>query len=425
MATAAGIFLFTLTLVIWQPRGLGIGWSALLGASLALLSGVVSLTDVPTVIGYVWNATLTLIGVLLITLLLDEAGFFEWCALLVARLAAGSGPRLFVLIVLLGALTAALFTNDGGVLILTPTVLALLRRLRLGGSAVLAFVMAAGFISDTASLPLVVSNLTNIITADYFGIGFSDYARVMLPVNAVAVLSSLAVLWLMYRRAVPARFDPALLPDLQGTVRDETTFRAGIVMLVLLLSGMFLLEPLGVPVSAIALGSAGALLLVARRGRIISLNRVVRDAPWHVIVFSLGMYVVVFGLRNAGLTDLLAQAVAPALSSPLAASLGFGSLIAALSSLTNNLPAVLIGALTVDASAAEGQLRQVLVYANVVGSDIGPKLTPIGSLGTLLWLHVLKKRGVLISWGQYFAAGIRLTVPVLLATLLMLGWLFR
>lgn len=424
MTIAAAIFVLTLTLVIWQPRGLNIGWSALLGAGLALLSGTVSLSDVPVVFGYVWNATLTLIGVLLITLLLDEAGFFEWCALLIARLAAGSGPRLFVLVVLLGALTAALFTNDGGVLILTPTVLALLRRLRFEGASVIAFAMAAGFISDAASLPLVVSNLTNIITADFFGIGFREYARVMLPVNAVAVLSSLAVLWLMYRRVIPARFDPALIPELKGTIRDEATFRAGMLVLVLLLAGFFLLEPLGVPVSVIALVSAAALLLVARRGQVISLNRVVKDAPWHVIVFSLGMYIVVFGLRNAGLTDLLAGALTPVLGSPVAASLGFGTMIAALSSVLNNLPAVLIGSLTVDAAAAEGPVREVLIYANVVGSDIGPKMTPVGSLATLLWLHVLKRRGVLISWGQYFTTGIRLTVPVLLMALLMLGWLF-
>lgn len=423
MVAAVAVFVLTLSLVIIQPRGLGIGWSAAGGAALALALGIVNLHDVPLVIGYVWNATLTLIGVLLITLVLDEAGFFRWSALGVGRLARGNGTRLFVLVVLFGAVTAALFTNDGAVLILTPTVLALTTALRLPPPAVLAFVMAAGFISDAASLPLVVSNLTNIITADYFGIGFNEYAAVMIPVNLVAVAASLSVLWLMYRKTIPRHYDRGLLPPLTGVVKDELTFRTGFVILALLLAGFMWLEPLGVPVSAIALTGAAMLLITARRGRVISIRRVVSEAPWQVILFSLGMYIVVFGLRNAGLTDLLAQLSTPLLDSTITASLGFGALVAGLSSVLNNLPAVLIGALTVDAAAAEGAVRSALIYANIVGSDIGPKMTPIGSLATLLWLHVLRRRGVLITWGHYFSVGIRLTLPVLAASLLMLGML--
>ena len=112
MLIAVAIFLFTLFLVIWQPRGLGVGWSASLGAVLALLAGVVSLADIPTVWNIVWNATATFIAVIIISLLLDEAGFFEWAALHVARWANGSGARLFAFSILLGAAVAALFAND-------------------------------------------------------------------------------------------------------------------------------------------------------------------------------------------------------------------------------------------------------------------------------------------------------------------------
>ena len=422
MLLAFAIFVVTIALVIWQPKGLGIGWSALGGAAVALLVGVVSLSDVPVVWGIVWNATATFVAIIIVSLLLDEAGFFEWAALHVARWGGGHGRRLFVLIVLLGAAVSALFANDGAALILTPIVIAMLRALGYRDRATLAFVMAAGFVADTASLPLIVSNLVNIVSADFFRIGFADYAAVMVPVDLASIAATLVVLLLFFRRDVPTSYDVAQLRAPADAIRDRATFRAGWVILAALLAGFFLLEPIGVPVSAVAAAGAVLLLIVAARGHVIETRNVLRGAPWQVVIFSLGMYLVVYGLRNAGLTDYLVGLLdRTAQGGVWGAAFGTGIIAALLSSVMNNMPTVLVGALSIDATHATGAVKEAMIYANVIGCDLGPKITPIGSLATLLWLHVLGQKGIRIGWGYYFRIGATLTVPVLLFTLAALA----
>ena len=425
MLIAILIFIFTLVLVIWQPRGLGIGWSALIGAVTALLLGVVQLSDIPVVWNIVWNATAAFIAIIIISLLLDEAGFFEWAALHVARWGRGSGRLLFAYIVLLGAAVAALFANDGAALILTPIVMAMLLALGFSPSATLAFVMAAGFIADTASLPLVVSNLVNIVSVDYFKIEFAEYAAVMIPVNIASVVGSLGVLFLYFRRSIPTSYDISQLKAPNEAIRDPATFRAGWVVLVLLLIGFFGLEPFGVPISMVAATGSLILLAVAARGHVINTRKVVREAPWQIVIFSLGMYLVVYGLRNEGLTEYITSLLDVFASYGVwGATLGTGFLAAFLSSIMNNMPTVLIGALSIDATSATGVVKEAMIYANVIGCDLGPKITPIGSLATLLWLHVLARKNTVITWGYYFKVGIVLTVPVLLITLTALAiWL--
>lgn len=379
MLLAGAIFVLTIVLVIWQPKGLGIGWSATLGAVLALVTGVVHPGDIPVVWNIVWNATAAFIAVIIISLLLDESGFFEWAALHVSRWGNGRGRLLFTWIVLLGAAVAALFANDGAALILTPIVIAMLLALGFSKGTTLAFVMAAGFIADTASLPLIVSNLVNIVSADFFGLGFREYASVMVPVDIAAIVATLVMLHLYFRKDIPQNYDMALLKSPAEAIKDPATFKTGWVVLLFLLVGFFVLEPLG-------------------------------------------MYLVVYGLRNAGLTEYLSGVLNVLAENGLwAATLGTGFLTAFLSSIMNNMPTVLVGALSIDGSTASGVIKEAMVYANVIGCDLGPKITPIGSLATLLWLHVLSQKNMTISWGYYFRTGIIMTLPVLFVTLAALA----
>ncbi|MEI7378380.1 arsenic transporter [Pectobacterium versatile] len=422
MLLAGIIFLLTLIFVIWQPRGLGIGWTASIGAVFALLSGVIHLSDIPVVWNIVWNATATFIAVIIISLLLDESGFFEWAALHVSRWGNGRGRLLFTWIVLLGAAVSALFANDGAALILTPIVIAMLLALGFSKGTTLAFVMAAGFIADTASLPLIVSNLVNIVSADFFSLGFTEYASVMVPVDIAAILATLVMLHLFFRKDIPATYDVSRLKVPASAIKDQATFSAGWVVLILLLTGFFVLEPLGIPVSAIAAAGALILFAVAKKGHAINTSKVLRGAPWQIVIFSLGMYLVVYGLRNAGLTEYLSAILNQFAEEGLwTATLGTGFLAAFLSSVMNNMPTVLIGALSIEGSTASGVVKDAMIYANVIGCDLGPKITPIGSLATLLWLHVLSQKNMTISWGYYFRAGIVMTLPVLLVTLVALA----
>jgi len=305
MIVASMIFLVTLFLVIYQPKNLQIGTSAMIGAVVALAVGVVNFSDVITVTNIVWDATLAFIGIIILSMVLDEIGFFEWCAIKMAKLSGGNGHLMFVYALLLGAFVSALFANDGAALILTPILLAKMRILKLDAKTIIAFLLAGGFISDSASLPFVFSNLTNIVTANYFNIGFGAYLNMMWLPFVVSVVVSIALLWVVLRKDIPSLIDVELLKNPDDVLKSKPLFYLSWLFLALLIVAYFIGDSYDLPVSLFALGGGVIFLLLASIAKSVEPLHIIKNAPWQVVWFSIGLYIVVYGLKNAGLTNYL------------------------------------------------------------------------------------------------------------------------
>jgi len=416
LIVAGSIFLVTLLFVIWQPRGLQIGTTAVIGAVVAYGLGVVSYGDLFIVWDIVWDATLAFIGIIILSLVLDAIGFFEWCAIKMAKFSKGSGVKMFVYSILLGAIVSALFANDGAALILTPILLAKMRILKLTPKTILAFLLAGGFISDSASLPFVFSNLTNIVTANYFNIGFLDYFLAMYFPYIVSVAMTIIVLFLVLRKDIPKTVDIDLLKNADSVLKNKNLFYFSWGFLALLLAGYFIGDAYDIPISVFALGGGLLFLLISTLFKTVEPVKIIKNAPWQVVWFSLGLYIVVYGLKNAGLTEYLATMLESLnTQGDLIAVIGTGFMSAVLSALMNNMPTIMVMDI-----ALQDIGNEAMVYANIVGCNLGPKMTPFGSLATLLWLHTLSQKGVTIGFWQYSKFGLIVTPPILLVVLLSL-----
>lgn len=419
IVTSVLIFLLTLFLIVKKPFNIGIGYSAIIGALLALIFNVIVLKDIIKVFDIVWDATFTFVATIIISLILDEIGFFEWAALHIARFAGGSGKKMFVYVVILGALVAALFANDGAALIITPIIYEKMKALKFERKNMLPFIMAGGFIADAASLPLKTSNLVNIVSTDYFNIGFFTYFIDMYMPDLFSVGISLLALYIYFRKDIPKTYDVNSLKAPKDAIKDIKLFKFSFFILVLLLGGYFLSEFLSLPVSIFAITFALIFVWFGFKSPAVNLKVVFKNAPWSVVVFSLGMYLVVFGLKNAGLTYLLGKSISYFSNfGGFVLTIYTGYLAAFVSSIMNNMPTVMINSLAIHSANLKDAMLKPAVYANVIGCDLGPKFTPIGSLATLLWLNVLERKGIKITWGYYIKVGFVITIPVLFMALL-------
>ena len=375
----------------------------------------------------IWNATFTLIALIIIALILEEAGFFRLLALQATRWGLGRGRLLFVLLLLLGASVATCFTNIGAALIWTSTVVEILLLLGLSSRAILAFVFATGLFADATSLLLPVSNSVNLISTDYFDIPFLRYFLVMLPVSCVAIATSLGVLWFFFDPYIPSNYKVTDLPSSEQVIRDPLVCQWSWMILGLLLIGYLVAQALAIPVCLIAGSAAVIMLILAGRWfqntpAIIPINQVGQEVPWAAILLSLAMCLVVIDLGNVGMIGLLSQLLEGLANWGLTLiATGTAFLATILSSVMNNLPTVLINVQAIQGiTGLDPTIQEVMVYSNVIGCTIGAKISPIGSLSTLIWLNILARKRLNLNWVQYTRMAIILTIPVLFVSVLSL-----
>jgi len=404
----------TVGLVVARPRvgptfRVGPGAASTLGVLVMLLTGLVDHRDLVGTAVMMWRPLVAVASIMVTTAVAQRTGLMTWLAAVVERWSGGRLTRLFTFVYLLGAATAAILNNDSAILLLTPLVVAVIRRRHperpeLVPTFALAVFMAAGV------APLVVSNPMNMIVAAYGGIDFNEYAARMIPVAAAGWATGYAVLRVVFRRA--------LTPD--GDVAGEAPLvratRAQIHALCLVL-GVMLAYPIvayaGGPVWSVALAGAVAALALGRAHGTASPRAIVASGvSWNILGFLVGVSLLGVGLRNAGIVQQLAVIYERGGPHAVAVVSAIGSAV------VNNHPMSIINMLALEHVPHAGHADTL---AALIGGDIGPRLLPMGSLAGLLWFEELRRMKVDVSPLRFAAVGAAVTIPGLAVSLAVLA----
>lgn len=422
---ALPVFILTVSLALFRPKvgpiRINHAGAAVIGALATVALGAVPLGAVPDVLLPLVHPLVTIVSLMVITLIADRVGLFELLARFIAKRAGGDGRRLFAYVFFLGAATGALFTNDATVLIFTPLVYQLIEDVQDGSWSLRNKIPYYFAVLNIANLvaPFVIGNPINIIVASLFRVDFLEYARWMALPALISAAATYACLRLLFGRAIPERYDSS---KIALAVRSEP--RAALVgtggVLVLVLVGFFVGHSIGIPIWTVALGGAVLLLSSAVKG--VDRVRVIKHVAWDVLIFVVGIFIVVNGLKRAGLTDqLLRLVVQVAGSSPVALIFTDGIIAALCSSVMNNHPTAYAFALAIDDMTVGPLVKRMLIFSSLIGGDLGPKMLPIGSLAALLWLRLLRDKGIHIDYRSYVRIGIPVTMSAVLLSLLALS----
>ncbi len=433
---ALSVFVVTLFLMIKRPHGLKLGYAAGIGAVASLLLGTVSLGEAAQAFVDIWDAALAFIGIVALSVVLDAMGFFKWAALWVVKLAGGSGVRLYFYVSLLTAAVSILFANDSAVLILTPIVLEIISQLKIDSNGRLAYLFSAGLIADTAAMPLITSNPINIVSADFFKYSFVDHVVFMGPVAVATIVSSLLLVYVFFRKKIPKVYDAKLVGVLSNGTQSIAPglLKVSIATLIAIDVGYVLASWSRVPVSLVICSGVLFLLVVywlylrgvvSFGGERKGLKVLAKEINWDIVLFMLSIFLVVQGLRNAGVTGLLASAFMATSAFPSVLGVLVPSFVVTVgASFMNNWPMTILGLMAIRQAVAtaglSGQALTGLVFSNVIGNNLGPHFFPLGSLAILMWLETMRRKGVKISLKDYLKVGSVLSiVEVAIASLVL------
>ncbi len=409
------IFGATLASIMIRPYRISEAVSALLGAVLMLLMGIVQPHEALRALSSQWNVYGFFLGLMAISALADQAGIFDMLAYQAGRWAGGRGLRLYLAVFAAGTGITTLLSNDATALILTPVVYTLVTRLRL---PVMPFMFACTFIADTASFLFPVSNPINILVLNPFGSGLGTFLRFLLLPSLFCIgINVLLFIW-VYRGDLKVRYDKADLPEVKPP--HQAFFHYTVGVLVLIAIAYLVASAVGFPLSIVALGGSGLLFVGAAGNGCLDTKRLGGEISWPLFAFITGMFILVKGVEDLGLTAAFGRgliAVTGTTSFQAILLTAGGTALGA--NLINNVPMALVMISVLRTIHTD---NQALVYATILGADLGPNLTTVGSLATMLWLVIMRRRGLEISTLEYLKLGITV-VPVMILVGSLLIWL--
>jgi arsenical pump membrane protein len=421
-ALAAVIFAATLTAVVVRPLRINETWLAACGGVLMLVVGAVTPSAAADAVGSEWNLFLFFFGLMLTAAVADMSRFFDWIAALAAGAAAGRGRRLLLTVILIGALVTIFLSNDATAIILTPVVYTMATRLRL---RVMPYLLAVSFVANSASMTLPISNPINVLVGERLHAPLGEYLLHLLPASIAAIAITAGVFMALFWRTADRRFEFDWRSAVSAASAERYFFvpvLAGLALLALAyVIASALLWPLGVVATAGGVGLCG--IAIARRR--LSRQHLQAHVSPALFVYIAALFVLIRAVQDAGLTTaLVAGAVARATDASTAVA---GGLLgtAVTSNVVNNLPAVLVFVSGAQTGGVAPALHAPFLYGALAGADLGPNLTPVGALSTMLWLVIVRRRGVEVSAWDFFKIGVVVAPLTLIAAGLLIAVSFR
>jgi arsenical pump membrane protein len=387
----------------WAPAA-----GALLGVGVVLAAGAIDAQDIEAALRELWRPLLVILSIMITSSCAAELGVFALLATWIEPRTRGPVRHAFRFTFMLSALTAALLSNDAAILLVTPVVIELLRTVypKRNPKFVVPFAFAAFVAAGVAPLP--TGNPMNLVVASRAGIQFNAYAAHMIPVAIAGWVTAYFALAWCFRDAlsdeVGAKGAKPPTPVSLGTPARIVLVTIALALASYPVLAIFHIKPWVVATPA------ALVCLAAARG--VGLPRISRGVSWELLPFVFGVLLLATALSHVGVTTQLTDLYA---SSP--AKLPTVGTVAAIgSALVNNHPMALLH------SVALAGAPDRLIYAALVGGDLGPRLLPIGSLAGLLWLHTLRTRGIHVPLSMFIRVGVIVTVPSLIVSLAVL-WL--
>ncbi|MDP2841384.1 MAG: ArsB/NhaD family transporter [Candidatus Methanoperedens sp.] len=419
---AIAVFLFTYALIVLKPKKLNEAHAALIGAALTtvfllkpthILEAMgISTPEMPVPLVTTWNVVIILATLMVISTLLDDHGFFEYCAYRAIHASKNSGERLFLYTFLVVSLISLFAGNDVVILTTTPIILIFCRNARIDPKP---FMYVSFFAANTFSMPLYIGNLTNIMIGDSYRLDYFGFTGFMVLPTIAAGVVNYYLLKNIFRKHIQVSFDAKDNGMVKVKNRMLVTVGLGVLAAVIVLGGVA--NSLKIPISAVTLAGALILILFERRP-LYRLKRV----SWNVVIFVIGLFIVVKGLEVSGFAEYAGEVLFANLSDNIMAATFVVSLISALMcNLVNNIPMTAMMLSILQHPGLSPDMNTAMAYSLVIGSNLGANFTTFGALAGILWLESAKRYGWSTTLTDFLKIGLFVTPIAILGSSIVLA----